>query len=260
MNRQIQPPKQYSLVERQPAAAFEDERLHRKQRLAATFRIFSRYGFDKGLAGHVTVRDPEFQDRFWINPLSMHFGQIKVSDLQLVDHDGNILIGDKPINDAGFVIHSAIHEAHPEVIAAAHTHSTYGKAWSMLGRLLDPLTQDSCAFYEDHVVFNPFSGVVLDPEEGVKIAKALGSNKAAILQNHGLLTVGPTIEAAAWWYLAMDDAAHAQLLAEAAGQTRLIPHEIAKLTASQIGTHKGGYFSFQPMWDWIVAAEPDLLD
>jgi ribulose-5-phosphate 4-epimerase/fuculose-1-phosphate aldolase len=67
------------------------------------------------------VRDPEFPDRFLINPLSKFFGQIKVSDLQLVSHEGNILIGDKPINQAGFVIHSAIHAAHPEVIAAAHT-------------------------------------------------------------------------------------------------------------------------------------------
>ena len=158
------------------------------------------------------------------------------------------------------MIHSAIHAAHPEVIAAAHTHSTYGKAWSALGRLLDPLTQDACAFYGDHVLFDPFSGVVLDPDEGKKIAEALGKKKAAILQNHGLLTVGPTIEAAAWWYIAMDNAARTQLLAEAAGPTKPIPHEIAKLTASQVGTHKGGYFSFQPLWDWIAVQEPDLFN
>ena len=260
MNQIIEKPRQYKLVERAPAATFEEERLHRKQRLAATFRLFSRNGFDQGLAGHVTVRDPECPDRFWINPLSTFFGRIKVSDLQLVDHEGHILIGDKPINQPGFVIHSAIHAAHPEVIAAAHTHSTYGKAWSSLGRLLDPLTQDSCAFYEDHALFDQFSGVVLDADEGNKIAQALGSKKAAILQNHGLLTVGPTIEAAAWWYLAMDNAARTQLLAEAAGTPKPIPHDIAKLTASQVGTHKGGYFSFQPLWDFIVAAEPDLLD
>ena len=88
----------------------------------------------------------------------------------------------------------------------------------------------------------------------------MGSKKAAILQNHGLLTVGPTIEAAAWWYIAMDNAARTQLLAEAAGKPKPIPDDIARLTASLVGTHKGGYFSFQPLWDWITAAEPDLFD
>ena len=253
-------PKKFSLVEREPAASFEEERLHRKQRLAATFRLFGHYGFDQGLAGHVTVRDPEHPERFWINPLARHFSQIRVSDLQLVDHQGNILIGDRPINQAGFVIHSAIHAARPDVHAAAHTHSTFGKAWATLGRLLDPLTQDSCAFYEDHAVFDPFSGVVLAEQEGVNLARTLGDKKAIILQNHGLLTVGPTVEAAAWWFIAMDNAAHAQLLAEAAGTPKLISPEIARLTASQVGTHRGGYFSFQPLWDWIVAKEPDLLD
>jgi ribulose-5-phosphate 4-epimerase/fuculose-1-phosphate aldolase len=80
-------------------AARRPLRLHRKQRLAATFRLFGRYGYDKGLAGHVTVRDPEFPDCYWINPLAKFFGHIKVSDLQLVDHACNILIGDKAINE-----------------------------------------------------------------------------------------------------------------------------------------------------------------
>lgn len=260
MTRHETVPRRYGLVERPPAATVEEERLHRKQRLAATFRLFARSGFDQGLAGHVTVRDPEFPDRFWINPLAQHFSQVKVSDLQLVDHEGNILIGTRPINQAGFVIHSAIHAARPDVLAAAHTHSTYGKAWSTLGRPLDPLTQDSCAFYGDHAVFDPFSGVVLEAEEGLRLAETLGDRKALILQNHGLLTVGPTVEAAAWWFIAMDNAARTQLLAEAAGTPKPIAHDIAAHTAAQVGTHRGGYFSFQPLWDSIVAAEPDLLD
>ncbi|WP_029606331.1 class II aldolase/adducin family protein [Kozakia baliensis] len=248
------------LQPRHPAATFEEERLHRKQRLAATFRLFARYGFDQGLAGHVTARDPEFPDRFWINPLAVHFSQIKVSNLQLVDHEGNILIGDKPINQAGFTIHSAIHRARPDAIAAAHTHSTYGKAFSALGIELAPLTQDSCAFYEDHAVFDPFSGVVLNESEGDRLADTLGNRKALILQNHGLLTAGPTVEAVAWWFIAMDNAARTQLLAQAAGETRPIAPDVARLTASQVGTAQGGYYSFQPLWDWITAAEPDLLD
>jgi ribulose-5-phosphate 4-epimerase/fuculose-1-phosphate aldolase len=260
MSEILDRPRQFRLQVREPSPDPAVERLHRKQRLAATFRLFARYGFDAGLAGHVTVRDPEHPGRFWINPLGQYFGTIRVSDLQLVDHTGNILVGNRPINDAGFVIHSAIHAARPDIDAAAHTHSTYGKAWSTLGRLLDPLTQDACAFYEDHAVFDPYTGVVLDGTEGTRLGATLGRSKALVLRNHGLLTVGTTIEAAAWWFITMDNAAQAQLLAEAAGTPILIAPETARLTASQVGTEHGGALSFAPLYDWIVAAEPDLLD
>src|SRR3954468_3773446 len=118
----------------------------------------------------------------------------------LVSHEGEIVQAPaqaKPrLNRAAFAIHSELHKARPDVVAAAHSHSLYGKAWSTLGRLLDPLTQDAAAFYEDHALFQEFSGVVLDTSEGEKIAHALGSKKAVILQNHGILTVGQTVEAA----------------------------------------------------------------
>ena len=97
------------------------------------------------------------------------------------------------------------------------------------------LTQDACAFYEDHVVFDDFTGVVYETDEGDRIAKTLGDKKAAILCNHGLLTVGKTVDEAAWWFITMDRSCQAQLLAEAAGEPRKIPHETAKLTHSQVG-------------------------
>ncbi len=236
------------------------ERLHRKQRLAATFRLFARYGFDQGLAGHVTARDPEHVHSYWVNPLGRHFSQIRVSDLVRVDETGAVVEGDQPVNRAGVAIHTAVHAARPDVVAAAHTHSTYGKAWSTLGRLLDPLTQDACKFYNDHALFDDFTGVVLEASEGERIAAALGPRKAVILKNHGLLTAGPSVEAAAYWFIAMDNAAQTQLLAEAAGTPTAISPEVAAHTATQTGTAKGGALSFQPLWDFIVAREPDLLD
>lgn len=238
----------------------EEERLHRKQRLAAAFRLFALYEFDQGLAGHVTARDPEFPDHFWVNPLGVYFGHIRVSDLLLVNHEGEIVHGDRPVNQAAFAIHSAIHQARPDVVAAAHTHATYGKAWSTLGRLLDPLTQDSTAFYKDHVLFDDYTGVVLEQNEGRRIAEALGPHKAAILRNHGLLTVGPSVEAAAFWYIAFENAARAQLIAEAAGTPKPLSDAVALHTASQVGRPEGGYYSFQPLWERITRAQPDLLD
>ena len=130
-----------------------EERLRRKQRLAAAFRLFGLYGFDEGVAGHITVRDPVWNDRFWVNPLGVYFGHMRAKDLLLVDHHGTVVEGDRPVNRAAFAIHSQVHAARPDVIAAAHAHSPSGKAWSSLGRKLDPLTQDACAFFEDHALF-----------------------------------------------------------------------------------------------------------
>jgi ribulose-5-phosphate 4-epimerase/fuculose-1-phosphate aldolase len=241
-------------------ASLEDERRHRKQRLAAGFRLFGHFGFDEGVAGHITVRDPELTDHFWVNPFGMNFKQIRVKDLLLVDHEGNVIEGSWPLNKAAFCIHSAIHAARPDVVAAAHSHSVYGKAFSALRRPLEPITQDACAFFEDHAVFDSYAGVVLDVDEGKRIAHALASRKAAILANHGLLTVGRTVDEAVWWFVAMERSCQAQLLAMAAGPYEVVDGETARLTRSQIGTPGVGWFSFQPLYDWIVMQQPDLLE
>ena len=241
-------------------ATAEEERRHRKQRLAAAFRLFSRFGFDEGVAGHITARDPERLDHFWVNPFGMHFGRIRASDLILVNHRGEVVEGHHPVNVAAFAIHSQVHAARLDVVAAAHAHSLYGKAWSSLGRLLDPITQDACAFYEDHALFADFTGVVYETSEGERIAKALGGHKAIILRNHGLLTVGHTVDEAAWWFITMDRSCHAQLLAEAVGTPVKIDPVQAEATKQQIGTHTVGWFQFQPLWDLITREEPDLLE
>jgi ribulose-5-phosphate 4-epimerase/fuculose-1-phosphate aldolase len=238
----------------------EDERRHRKQRLAAAFRLFGAFGFDEGAAGHITARDPEKLDHFWVNPVGMNFKRIRVRDLLLVNDRGDVVEGNWPLNRAAFVIHSNVHAARPDVVAAAHAHSVHGKAWSSLRRPLDPLTQDACAFYGDHAVFDDYTGVVVDDEEGKRIAHALGDHKAAILANHGLLTVGHSVDEAAWWFITMERTCQAQLLAEAAGDPVLIDPEQAEKTAKQVGGHRSGWFSFQPLYDWIVEEQPDLLD
>jgi ribulose-5-phosphate 4-epimerase/fuculose-1-phosphate aldolase len=238
----------------------EQERTHRKHRLAAALRLFAARGFDEGAGGHITARDPGGGDRFWINPFGVHFGHVRVSDLLLVGAHGEVLAGSGRINPAGFVIHSSIHAARPDVVAVAHAHSTYGRAWAALGRRLDPLTQDACAFYEDHEVFEEFGGVVLDHQEGKRMATRLGSAKALILRNHGLLTVGTTVEEAAWWFAAMDGSCHVQLLAEAAGTPVPIEPDVARATAATMGTPAMGRLNFGPLYADIVRRQPDLLD
>ncbi len=241
-------------------ATATEERQHRKQRLAAGFRLFSKFGFDEGVAGHITARDPERSDHFWVNPFGMNFGRIRASDLILVNDKGDVVEGSWPVNKAAFAIHSRIHAARPDCVAAAHAHSIYGKTWSCLARMLDPLTQDSCAFYDDHALFNDFTGIVYETSEGDRIADHLGKRKAIILQNHGLLTVGETGDAAGWWFITMERTCQSQLMAEAAGRPVLITRASATLTHSQLGTPAAGWFQFQPLYDRIVREQPDLLD
>ncbi|MCW2941685.1 MAG: hypothetical protein JWN00_4670 [Actinomycetia bacterium] len=238
----------------------EDERRHRKERLAAALRIFGKFGFEEGVAGHITARDPELTDHFWVNPFGMSFKHIRVSDLILVNHKGDVVEGRYPVNGAAFAIHSQVHQARPDVVAAAHSHSIHGRALSALGQLLEPITQDACAFYQDHGLFDDYTGVVTDLEEGKRIAAALGDGKAVVLRNHGLLTVGDTVDAAAWWFITMERSAQVQLLAKAAGQVVQIKHENAALTHTQIGNDLVGWINYQPLHDQITREQPDLFE
>ena len=242
-------------------ATVEEERLHRKQKLAGALRIFGRVGFGEGVAGHITVRDPEFPDHFWVNPFGLSFRHMRVSDLLLVNHHGEVVYGKQPVNRAAFVIHSAIHAARPDVVAAAHSHSVHGKAFASLGIELDPITQDSCIFYEDHTVISVQGGaVVFEVEAGKELAAAFPTGKAAIHQNHGLFTVGESVDEAAFWFLSMDRSCQAQLLAMAAGTPKHIAPEMATYTRQQTGFPLAGWFSFQPLWQEICRTDPELFD
>ncbi|RYG73141.1 class II aldolase/adducin family protein [Lentibacillus lipolyticus] len=240
--------------------SFEAERKHGKQRIAAAFRLFARFGFNEGAAGHITYRDPEFPDHLWVNPYGLSFHKIKASDLVLVNRDGQVVKGKYSVHKSAYAIHAAVHEARPDVIASAHAHSVYGKTWSVSGRLLDPLTQDACAFYGDHSVLDTFSGVVFDENEGQNVARALGNNKAVFLKNHGHLTVGQSVDSAIFWFITMERSCQAQLLAESAGIAQPIDEENAALTAEQVGREQDGWENFQPLWERIVDEQPDLLN
>jgi ribulose-5-phosphate 4-epimerase/fuculose-1-phosphate aldolase len=242
-------------------ATVEEERQHRKEKLAGALRVFGRLGFGEGVAGHITVRDPEHLDHFWVNPFGKSFRLMRASDLLLVNHQGQVVHGTAPVNRAAFVIHSAIHQARPDVIAAAHAHSVHGKAWSSLGRPLDPITQDACIFYEDHTVISAQGGaVVFDVDAGKELATHFTKGKAAIHQNHGLFTVGQTVDEAAFWFISMERSCQAQLLAEAAGTPIKVPHDMATYTRENTAFPLAGWFSFQPLWQEICGTDPELFD
>src|SRR4051812_2437350 len=114
-------------------ASVEDERRYRKERLAAALRLFGRYGYEEGVSGHITARDPEFTDCFWVNPFGVPFCHITVSDLILANQAGQVVEGRYHVNQAAFAVHSQVQQARPDVVAVAHSHSLHGRALSALG-------------------------------------------------------------------------------------------------------------------------------
>ena len=256
----ILPQKEKGSLQPIPCKAVEEERRMQLERLAAGFRLFALYGFDEGLAGHITYRDPEFKDHFWVNPLGVNFAQICISDLLLVNEGGSIIQGERPLNPAAFSILSAVHKARPDANSAAHAHSIFGRSFSSLGKMLDPITQDSAVFFEEQAIYDSYGGVAFDVEEGNSIAEALGDKKTVILQNHGLLTTGTNVDTAVWLFISMDKCCQSQLLAEAAGEPTIIPDEIALHAKAQAGSDLVLWASFQPLYDLIYKMQPDFLD
>ncbi|KAJ5141028.1 hypothetical protein N7448_004436 [Penicillium atrosanguineum] len=232
------------------------------EHMAGAFRIFARKGFSEGLAGHISVRDPEFPNAFWTNPIGRHFGLMKVSDMVLLNERGEPIGGNTkyPANAAGFQIHGQIHAAYPRINAACHAHSINGRAWSSFGRPLEMLNQDVCNFFGDALrVYNECAGVVLDPREGARIAASLGpKGKGLILRNHGLLTVGQTVDEAAYLFTLLEASCEAQLKTEAAAanglQKIILDDETAAFTFQMTSDPESHYCEFQPDYEYELEA------
>jgi ribulose-5-phosphate 4-epimerase/fuculose-1-phosphate aldolase len=223
--------------------------------MAGAFRVFARKGFTEGISGHISVRDPENPHTFWTNPLGVHFGLLKASDMVLVDYSGRAVGGNtsRPANAAGFLIHSALHKARPDVHAACHTHSKAGKAWSAFARPLAMLNQDVCYVHGDaQAVYADFGGVVFTEAEGDRLAAALGPRgKVMHLRNHGLLTVGHTVDEAAFLHCLMERSCEVQLMVEAAeaaghGKATVIPDDMAAEVYRMASDPETLYWEFQP--------------
>lgn len=199
-----------------------EKRQWQLEHMAGAFRVFAREGYAEGISGHISVRDPEHEDRFWINPLGVHFGLLKASDMLCVDLSGDVVDGNinASINAAGFQIHSAVHRARQDVHAICHTHSVHGRAWSAFAKPLEMINQDVCYFYKAHSVYADYGGIANEKSEGEKIAQSLGDGKASILMNHGLLTVGETVDEAAFLFCLMERSCKVQMLADNAGHKK----------------------------------------
>jgi L-ribulose-5-phosphate 4-epimerase len=242
--------------------SIKDERLHRKQQLAASLRLLARHGVEPGLAGHLSARDPEFTDHFWVNPVGVPFSHLRVSDLLRVDSDGRVVEGEGPINVSGIAYHHAVQRARPDVVGIVHAHSLHAKTWSAFGRPVEPIISDLATFHGDQVIFVPDrppgkTEAGARDEVAVQFVRALGDRNILIWRNHGHWTVGNSVESAAWRFIAYESAARVQLAALAAG-TPIVDPPTRAPSADQ--REAWAWLSFLPYWDLVTRDEPDLFD
>lgn len=248
----------------------EEVRRWQLEQMAGAFRVLAKLGLADGASGHISLRDPVDTDTFWINPYGVHFGLLRVSDMVRVDEEGRRVGGaDRPVSTGGFLIHSAIHRARGDINAVVHSHTPYGRAWSVFGRGLEMLCQDSCMFLDDLAVYGDFGGVVFAAEEGRRIAGALGPvKKNIILRNHGILSGGGTVGEALGFFIALERACQTQLLVEravgmgvsadgfgkgvAALEKTYVGEEEARYTKRNIGSADVMYMQFEPEYRLIL--------
>lgn len=172
------------------------ERAHRKRMCALGYRIFGTLGFGQTGDGHISARDPELTDHFWLLRYGVPFRYATVADLVLVAPDGTLAEGTGGINMAAYFIHHPLHEARPDVVSAVHCHSPYGTPFAAQARLFEPLSQESCMFVFDQALFDDEELAISSTDGGQRIADALGQNHLAFLRNHGLLTAWDSVEGA----------------------------------------------------------------
>lgn len=203
--------------------------------LAAAYRLMELYDMSDMIYTHISARVPGEPNHFLLNSFGMLFDSITASSLLKVDLDGNVISqpsAEYGLQQAGFVIHSALYMARPDVNAAMHTHTTAGIAVSSLKCGLTPISQTSHRFY-GQVAYHDFNGPERDPSERGKLAEHLGDRNCAILRNHGLLTVGPTVAEAFNYMYGLERSCKAQIAAMSCGVplNELSDEVVAKSTA-----------------------------
>jgi len=235
-----------------------------RQELACAYRLFDHFGWHELIYNHITVRVPGERGHFLINPFGLMYREVTASNLVKVDIDGQIVLGEHPINRAGFVIHSAIHRAREDAHAVAHTHTTAGQAVSCQEHGLLPMSF-SAAMFHDRIAYHDFEGITLDLDEQERLLADLGGKDVMILRNHGLLTCGPTLADAFQEMYQLQRSCEVQVAALAGGaRVILLREELAIRATNQFArTARNGVenrMMFDAMTRWMVDKDPSCLE
>jgi ribulose-5-phosphate 4-epimerase/fuculose-1-phosphate aldolase len=225
----------YMKTEKRPVKEAPMSAAERKARveLAACYRIFDLLGWTEAIFNHITLRVPGQDVRFLINPFGLHYSEVTASNLVLIDIDGNPLSESRwPVNQAGFVIHSAIHGSIDRAHCVMHTHTTTGCA---VAGLKDGLSYDNFYGAKLHgmVAYHDFEGITVDPGERERLVRDIGDKPAVILRNHGLLSWGPSVSEAFQVLRTMQRACDVQIATAAAGEVNRIRPEVFAQTVRE---------------------------
>ena len=219
----------------------DNSREQRKRDLAMGYRVFAAFGWGDTGDGHISAKDPEREDCFWLLDVDVPFADATAEAMVLVGPDGELLEGGNGTNWPGYYIHWPILAARPDVVSAAHTHTPFGTPFAAEARLFEPITQEACVFFEDHALFDDEEVQVQSLDCGRRIAEALGGNRAIVLRNHGLLTVGATVKEAVAWFVTMERVAEAHLKARA---PQPISHNAALFAKADLATQPQAHGMF----------------
>ncbi len=219
----------------------EEIRAERKRDCALGYRLFAALKWGDLGDGHISARDPVHTDCFWMLPYGAAHQDANVSDLVLVAHDGTIVEGDGEVNMAGYYIHHPIHEARPDLVSAAHVHTGWGTPFSAEVRRLEPISQESCIFFEDHAIFDDDEVQIQSVAAGKRIAAALGKTRAIILRNHGLLTAGDSVAEAVGSFVLMERAAEVHMKVR---NPKAVSAEAARFAKQDLVKYGAGRLAF----------------
>ena len=222
---------------RRPAKEAPMTPAERKARveLAAAYRIVEMLGWVELIFNHITVRVPGTEIRFLINPFGLHYREVKASNLVLIDIEGNpVRETEWPVNNAGFVIHSAIHGAIPRAHCVMHTHTTSGMAVACLEEGLSPHNFYG-AMLVGKVAYHEFEGITVEPGEKERLVRDIGDKPAVILRNHGLLAWGASVPEAFLMMWTLQRACDVQIAAARAGTENTIRPAVFEQTVREGG-------------------------
>ena len=205
----------------------------RKREVALGYRVFAALGWGDTGDGHISARDPDRQDCFWLLDVGVPFAEATPDALALIGPDGSLVEGGRGTHWPGYYIHWPILASRPDIVSAAHAHTPYGTPFAAEARTLAPITQEACIFYEDHALFDDEEVQVQSLACGERIAAALDRNRAVVLRNHGLLTVGATVPEAVAWFVLLERVAEAHLKA---GAAKPISHNAALYAKADLAT------------------------